>query len=465
MTERIQWNLPPSLRRMLDGTPELRGARLVGGCVRDALLGLVPKDLDFEVLDVTLDALVPALGRWGATDLVGRSFGVITLRLPEGDSLHFAVPRRDSKTGAGHRGFAVEFDPAITAAEASGRRDFTINALASDPRTGEVFDDHGGLADLRDRVLRHTSAAFVEDPLRVLRAMQFASRFDFTVAAETVALCRTLADTFGELPLDRVREEWWKWASRSTRPSRGLEFLRACDWLRHVPELAALVDVPQDPVWHPEGDVWTHTLHVVDALAGMAEWREADEVTRGVVMLGALAHDIGKPDTTRAEVRADRERIVSLGHDEAGAALTTSMLQRLGMTEAVVQRVVPLVTEHMAHLATPSPRMVRRLSHRLRPATIRELALVIRADMAGRPPLPADTPAQLLEILRLADELRLAEQAPKPLVLGRHLLERGWSAGPALGVALKRAFEAQLDGEFADLESGLAWVAGHLSPE
>lgn len=462
MAARIAWTLPDSLRRVLDETPELRSALLVGGCVRDALLGVEPGEYDFEVPGLELSALATALARWGATDEVGRAFGVVKLRLPDGVRADFGVPRRDSKTGAGHRGFEVTFDPSITRAEASARRDFTVNALASDPRTGEVFDDHGGLADLEARVLRHTSPAFDEDPLRVLRAMKFAARFDFTVAPETVERCRSLVGTFAELPLERVREEWWSWASRALRPSRGLVFLRDCGWLAHFPELAALAGVPQDLEWHPEGDVWTHTLHVVDALADLPGWRGADETVRGVTMLAALAHDLGKPATTRFERRAGIERITSARHDEAGAALAESLFARMGMTDAIARRAVPLVREHMAHLSAPSARAVRRLSNRLQPATIAELALLIRADAAGRPPLPPEPPATLASLLAIADELLLADAAPKPLVLGRHLLAAGWEPGPEMGRALDKAFEAQLDGEFADVESGLAWIAVNL---
>jgi tRNA nucleotidyltransferase (CCA-adding enzyme) len=462
MSARITWHLPVSLRRLLEETPELRGARLVGGCVRDALLGLESKDLDFEVLGVSLDALVAALGRWGATDLVGRSFGVAKLRLPDGTALDFSVPRRDSKTGGGHRGFAVELDPGITPREAAGRRDFTINALSSDPRTGEVFDEYGGLADLEARVLRHTTAAFVEDPLRVLRGMQFAARFDLDVAPETVALCRSLADAFGELPRERVREEWWKWACSSKRPSRGPAFLRDCGWLRHFPELEALIGVRQDPGWHPEGDVWTHTMLVVDRLADSPAWRGSDEATRGVLMLAALAHDLGKPPTTHVAPRDGGTRLVSPGHDVESGPLAAALLARMGMPAAVAERVRPLVVEHMAHLSPPSPRSVRRLSSRLRPATIVELATVIAADAAGRPPLPPDPPRHLVELLRIAEELSVAAQAPAPLVLGRHLLAEGWVPGPEMGAALQQAFQAQLDGEFADVAGGVAWIARHV---
>jgi tRNA nucleotidyltransferase (CCA-adding enzyme) len=463
MSARLEWELPVFLKRVLEETPDLHGARLVGGCVRDAVLGIESKDFDFEVLGVSLDELAQALSRWGATDQVGRSFGVIKLRLPDGLWVDFAVPRRDSKVSEGHRGFSVEFDPSLTPREAAGRRDFTINALSSDPWSGEVHDEYGGLDDLRAGVLRHTTEAFVEDPLRVLRAMQFAARFDFDVAPETIAVCRSLAGTFAELPIERVQAEWWKWATRSKRPSRGLAFLRDCEWLVHFPEMHALVGVQQDREWHPEGDVWTHTLHVVDALASRAEWTEADESTRGITMLAALAHDFGKPASTRVEQRDGGERIVSPGHEGLGGSISAAFLERLGMPLGVTARVVPLVTEHMAHLAPPSPRSVRRLASRLRPATVIELAQVIAADAAGRPPLRPDPHSHLAALLDIARELELSAEAPQAIVLGRHLLEAGWSPGPELGRALKRAFEAQLDGEFSDVQGGVNWIAVNVS--
>jgi tRNA nucleotidyltransferase (CCA-adding enzyme) len=187
-----------------------------------------------------------------------------------------------------------------------------------------------------------------------------------------------------------------------------------------------------------------------------------DETTRGVTMLGALSHDLGKPGATRAEMRDGFRRIVSPGHDASGGPITAAFLARLGMPAAVIDRVVPLVTEHMAHLAPPSMRSVRRLSNRLQPATILELAQVIAADAAGRPPLPPDPPDHLATLLQIADELSLAAEAPRPIVLGRHLLETGWSPGPAMGSALKRAFEAQLDGEFASVPDGVAWIARNV---
>jgi tRNA nucleotidyltransferase (CCA-adding enzyme) len=449
--------LPPALVRLLRETPELARAYLVGGCVRDWRLGVPGKDFDIEVFGLDYDTLVNALSRRGRADLVGRSFGVVKLTV-EGDTFDFSVPRRDSKVAPGHTGFAVEFDPSITPREAAARRDFTINSLMFDPRRRELLDFFGGEADLRARVLRHTSDAFPEDPLRVLRGMQFAARFDLNAAAETVALCRRIAGNFSELATERVLGEWLKWATKSVVPGAGLRFLRDCGWLEHFPEVAALVGAPQDPEWHPEGDVWTHTLHCLDALATLPEWRGTDEETRGALSFAVLAHDFAKPSCTHTTERAGRLRVVSPGHEAAGGPLAESFLRRLGAPNALIGRVPPLVTNHLAHLQEATPRAVRRLANRLAPATIRELATVMIADAFGRPPKPREIPAGVTELLEAAERLDLQAQAPRPILQGRHLIERGMKPGPGFGKILDAAFEAQLEGVFGDLSGALDWL-------
>ena len=188
--------VPPELDRILRQTPELQRAWLVGGCVRDALLGCPGKDFDVEVFGIGYEMLAAALSRWGKVDLVGQSFGVAKLTTGGEHSYDFTIPRKDSKSAPGHKGFAVELDPALTPAQAAARRDFTINSLMFDPRTGEMLDFFGGAADLAARILRHTSPAFVEDPLRVLRGMQLAARFNLQPAGETVELCRRIQGRF-----------------------------------------------------------------------------------------------------------------------------------------------------------------------------------------------------------------------------------------------------------------------------
>ncbi len=195
--------LPAPLLAALRAVRAVGRPLLVGGCVRDWLAGRPAKDFDIEAYGISPAQLAATLERFGPTDPVGRSFGVIKLRLG-GVDYDFALPRRESKTAAGHRGFTVGVDPDLTPAEALARRDFTLNAMALDPFTGELIDPHGGRADLAAGLLRHTSAAFVEDPLRVLRAMQFAGRFDLRLDPGTAALCREIAGTFRELPVARV---------------------------------------------------------------------------------------------------------------------------------------------------------------------------------------------------------------------------------------------------------------------
>ena len=450
---------PEELLKILRHTPALAQAYLVGGCVRDALAGHPNHDFDIEVFGVSYEQLVADLSRWGRTDLVGRSFGVVKLTTASGEMYDFSIPRRDSKVAPGHKGFEVVFDPAITPQEAAARRDFTINALMFDPRRGEVLDFFGGQEDWRQRCLRHTSEAFVEDPLRVLRGMQFAARFDLIIAPETAALCRRIKAGYCELAVERVREEWFKWAAKSTVPSRGLKLLVATGWVEHFPEVQALIGTPQDPEWHPEGDVFVHTSHCLDALVKLPAWKSATEELRIILSMAVLAHDFAKPQTTHEAMRDGRMRIVSPGHEEAGGPLAESFLNRINAPNAIRERVIPLVMNHLAHMQTESDRAVRRLAKRLEPATIEELIVVITADQFGRPPRPQEISDGVRALQARAGELKVESSAPQPILMGRHLLELGMRPGRELGVLLAAAFEAQLEGKFFDLPQGLRWLA------
>jgi tRNA nucleotidyltransferase (CCA-adding enzyme) len=321
--------LSPALLAALSAVRSAGGRpRLVGGCVRDWLLGLEPKDFDIEVYGLDYEKMGRALAGFGPTDLVGRSFGVLKVRL-DGAEYDFSLPRRESKTGAGHRGFAIEPDPDLTEAEAAGRRDFSLNAIAYDPFENRILDFHGGTADLKNRLLRHTGPAFVEDPLRVLRAFQLAARFGLTLAPETAALCRSISETYSELPVERVWGEWDKWATKAVKPSLGLLALKQSGWLRHFPEIAALDGLPQEPEWHPEGDVFIHTGHCLDALIGLPAWRDGTPANRRVLALSVLAHDFGKAVTTKQAKKRGLVRWVSPEHEAAGGPVVVSLLQRL----------------------------------------------------------------------------------------------------------------------------------------
>ncbi|HJU05692.1 MAG TPA: HD domain-containing protein [Nitrospiraceae bacterium] len=426
---------------------------LVGGCVRDVLLDLRPTDLDLEVYELAPQQLIDVLSSAFDIDLVGHSFGVIKLRAYPID---ISLPRRESKVGLGHRGFEVLSDPWMSLEEAAARRDFTINAMAIDPATEELLDPFNGQRDLRSRVLRHTSHHFAEDPLRVLRGMQFISRLELTPAPETVALCRGLLHEYPTLTPERIWREWEKWAIESVHPSLGLRFLQEIGWTEMYPELVALQGCPQDPAWHPEGDVWTHTLLVVDQAARIAVREGLEGHDRAVLLLAALCHDLGKPTTT-AVIDG---HIRSPGHAERAEPLA-SFLERLGTPKDLTTRVMALARHHLSHLQFDgSPRHVRRLTRRLEDAgeTLRMLARLVEADASGRPPLPRELPATMHRMLEVAGGLQLTEQGPRPILLGRHLIALGIPPGPRMGQMLKMAYEAQLDGAFSTPEEGIRWL-------
>lgn len=457
--------LPADLRAMLDALRRVGRPRLVGGGVRDWLLGLAPKDFDVEVAGVDFDALHQALNPYGATDVIGRSFGVIKVRsATTGAEYDFSLPRRESKTGAGHRGFAVAPDPTLSDAEAAARRDFTLNAIAYDPFIHQLIDPHHGQRDLQARVLRHTSAAFVEDPLRVLRAFQLAARFDFSLAPETIALCRSISDTFNELPVERVWGEWEKWAEKSVKPSRGLAVLEETGWLRHFPEIAALRGTPQEPEWHPEGDVFSHTQLCLDALVRLPGWTHSSR--RTVLTFAVLAHDFGKPATTEKAQKHGQLRWLSPGHASKSGRLAEAFLRRIGAPHNFDAPVRALVENHHAHDRANTPfsdAAIRRLALRLVPATIHDLAAVMRADARGRPPLSsAETDTRIDELVSRATSLEFETRAPRPILQGRHLIALGFKPGPRFRPFLDHAFESQLDGVFKDEAGALVWLRSRL---
>ena len=425
---------------------------IVGGAVRDMLLGLVSGDLDLEVYGLSADELLAALAPLGKLGTVGRSFGVIKLRLADDREFDVAIPSRSTPGAQAERGLLAALDPAMQPREAAARRDFTWNALALTP-DGVLLDFFGGVADLAAHTIRHVSAAFAEDPLRVLRAVQLAARFDFALAPETATLCRTLLPLASSLATERVWGEWSKWAAAAF-PAAGLRTLDASGWLALYPELLALQGCNQSPQWHPEGDVWLHTSYVCDAAAQIARRELLAKAAVQTLVLAALCHDLGKPATSLVD---ERGRIRSPGHAEAGIACAQSLFKRIGTPQSVVEQVLPLVREHMAHHEPPTPRTVRRLAWRLAPATIEQWTLLVEADHSGRPPQPPRSPAA--PFAALARQLGTADAAPTPILSGRDLLAAGYQAGPELGVLLRQAYTGQLDEAFTSVTGGLDWLA------
>ena len=438
-------------------------AWLVGGCVRDALLGRPCHDFDLEVYGVPADRLEAALAERWPLDKVGASFGVVKLKRLDVD---IALPRRENRLGAGHRDFAIASDPELSPAEAAARRDFTVNAVMADPLSLEILDPHGGVADLRAGTLRHVSEHFAEDPLRVLRGMQFLARFPFlSPAPELLAICASM--TQEALPRERLAGEWEKLLLRGEAPSRGLEFLRACGWLRFYPELAALVGVPQDPVFHPEGDVWTHTLLALDAAARLEATPSRGREDRLALALAALCHDLGKPAAT---ARGEDGRLHAYDHENLGVAPTREFVERLWNQEWIADLVARLVEAHMRPIPLvldgAGDRAYRRLAVQV--GRLDLLADLAECDVRATTPPGGDPDAHpTLALVRSFRErcaaLAVDRAPPAPIVLGRDLIARGLEPGPSFGPILAACYEAQLAGEIRDPATGAAFLDALLS--
>ena len=423
--------------------------RVVGGCVRDALLDRSFEEFDLEAFGIEPDDLDRMLEDLGMrVDRVGRAFSVLKLR----DILvDIALPRREVSIGSGHRDFLVDADPHMTVEEAAERRDYTINAISYEPLAGRVDDPLGGAADLERGRLRHASHRFSEDPLRVLRGMQLVARLGLEPDPDTAGLCSGI--DWRELSVERVFEEWRKLLVLGVEIGRGLRFLQATGWIEAYPELKATVGCGQDPEWHPEGDVWTHTGHVLDAFAVE---RLGDDEEDLVVGLACLCHDLGKPATTRFV----DGRLRSRGHEAAGEAPTRSFLARLTNRRSLADDVVRLVVDHLKprqlYQGGAGDAAVRRLAHRVK--RIDRLVRLARADARGRPPLPPTDCDDCDWLLARAEALRIRDQAPRKLILGRDLIDRGLTPGPEIGDLVDRCYQAQLDGAFEDRTAGLRFL-------
>jgi len=439
--------------RLADAVRSAGGrALVVGGWVRDRLRNVPSKDLDVEVFGLSQERLLTVLGGLGRVEAVGQSFPVYKLWDVAEHDIDVALPRRESKQGRGHKGFEVRGDPDMPLIEAARRRDFTINAIGWDPLTDVYEDPFDGKADLKRAVLRAVDAAtFGDDSLRVLRAVQFAARFEFTLDENTAALCRTIP--LDDLPAERVWGEIEKLLLQAARPSIGLALALDLGVVERVlPELLPLVGCAQEPEWHPEGDVWVHTLMVVDE--AVTQSHDLDRPQRTAIMLGAVCHDLGKPSTT-AFIDG---RIRSLDHEQAGVEPTLRLLDRLNVHSIggydVREQVVGLVAHHlkpgMLHKAgNAGDGAFRRLAQKV---DLELLARLARADCRGRRPGVFDCSAMDWFIERAR---AVGVRPPDPLLLGRHLLALGVPAGPRVGEILKAVYERQLDGEITTVEAAI----------
>jgi tRNA nucleotidyltransferase (CCA-adding enzyme) len=433
-------------------------ALVVGGWVRDRLMGIESANIDLEVFGVQGDRLRQLLEAFGRVEAVGESFQVYKI-----GAIDVSLPRRDSKAGRGHRGFVVTGDPDMSIEDAARRRDFTVNAVSWDPLTGDYFDPFDGRADLERRLLRVVDPrTFPDDSLRVLRAVQLAARLELTLDEATRELCRGIP--LDDLPSERIWGEIEKLLF-APRPSIGFALamdLGIVDKL--FPELQALARCPQEPEWHPEGDVWVHTLQVIDEAR-----RRVQDLPRPqqiAVMLGAVCHDLGKPATT-AVIDG---RIRSMDHEEQGVPPATRLLDRLNVHAIdgydVRQQVLGLTAQHLKPGSWFKVRdevgdgAFRRLAHKV---DLELLARVAKSDCEGRKPGHFDCTA-MDWFLERARALGVEHRPPAPILLGRHLLALGLQPGPKVGEILKAVYEQQMDGKVTSLDEAIAAAKQALSP-
>ena len=441
----------------------------MGGAVRDAVLGIPNKDVDIECYGVSYDKLESVLKSIPGSfvDSVGKSFGVIKFRDHDGEEYDFSVPRRDSKKGDGHKGFEVEFDTTITPREAAARRDFTMNAFAYDPFTHKVLDFYGGMSDLENKILRHTSDAFSEDPLRVLRGMQFAARMGLKVAPETAELAKSIIDQYPSISNERVEQEWHKLVTKGKSPGSAIQYLIDTGWIDHFPEIKNMVGIEQDPEWHPEGRVETHTAHVMDAASVIADREKLTGDERAVLIYAALAHDFAKAHTTELREKDGKMRWTAHGHEKAGGPLAKEFLERMGVKKSIIAKVVPLVENHLVHINFKNnmrPGAVKNLAEQLYPATIQELMWLVEADHSGRPPLPKGMPPEATELHDLARTHNVHMGKIEPLLQGRDLMKYPITPGPLIGEILQAARKAQLDHKITNKPEAEAWLKNAIRP-
>jgi tRNA nucleotidyltransferase (CCA-adding enzyme) len=470
-------------------------ALLVGGWVRDFARGpeylKASVDYDLEVYGIEAAALRALLDSQGKVDAVGEAFTVYKVRLREGRKsfvVDVSLPRRESKIGRGHRGFVVTGDPHMSFAEAARRRDFTINSMMYDPLAEEYIDLYGGRDDLQRGIIRVVDpATFVEDSLRVLRAMQFAARFEFKIDPATVELCRSI--DLGDLPAERIWAEVEKWLS-AARPSIGLFVARELGITEKLwPEIQALSGCPQDPEIHPEGDVFIHTGMVLDQARKLID--DLPRPKQLAVMLAALCHDFGKPATTVEELFSsmktheantkkdnvdsdflrepscgfvEKKKVTAAGHEVVSVKLTEKFLDRLRLftfdNYDVRRQTLALVEHHAvphrwgkANSAgqTITDGDFRRLALWLEPDLLYRVGL---ADCLGR---AGDFKPEFEEwFISRVRELGIEERAPEPLLLGRHVLALGLQPGKRIGEITRAVYELQLDGEVTTLEQAIA---------
>ena len=406
----------------------------VGGLVRDHILGRENKDVDIEIHGITPEKLEEILETFGEVTKTGMSFGVFGLKKYEID---IAMPRKEKAVGRGHRDFEIDVDPFIGYEKAALRRDFTMNAMMEDVLTGEILDFFGGREDMKKHLIRHVNdVTYQEDALRVLRAAQFAARFQFEIADETRELSRTMSLT--DLAPERIFGELHKALLKAREPSIFFEEMRHMGHLSlWFPELEALIGVPQSPVHHPEGDVWTHTMMVLDAAA---ELRSGASYPEGF-MMSALTHDFGKAVSTAAE----GQKISAIGHEKTGVELTRQFLRRISNENKMERYVLNMVELHMKPNMLASDRAGQKSTSKMFDQSVcpGDLLLLAKADHLGKGNAEDYSPTEAF----LQDRLSYFEELmSRPFVQGRDLVEAGIQPGPDFSEALAYSHKMRLAG-------------------
>jgi len=440
-------------------------AIIVGGSVRDHFLKLPSKDYDIEVYGLdNLEQLEKILVEFGSVNLVGKSFGVLKF-VYEKEEYDFSFPRLESKVGKGHRGFDVETDGSMSFEEAALRRDFTINAMGYDIEEKAFLDPFNAREDMDAHLLRHIDdKSFVEDPLRVYRAVQFCARFEYELAPETKKLCLNMVkdSLLEELPKERIYTEFVKLLLKSSKPSLGFELIRELGILRYFPELEAIIDVPQDPKWHPEGDVWIHTMMCVDAMVGLLG---EDKKQNLKYMFTMLCHDFGKATTTAID---DDGRIRAIGHEVEGLEPTKSFMYRLTSEHDFIESILPLVEHHLKpsqfYAAKPKDKAIRRLATKV---NIEELVIVAKVDFLARTTqetLRGDYKAGEW-LLEKAKTLKVQNKPLDNLLQGRDLIDLGLEPSPEFKMILDKVYDLQLEGTVCSKEEALDYVKKYIENE
>lgn len=416
-------------------------ALLVGGGVRDLLLSKEVKDFDIEVFGVEAEKLEDILRPFGKVMTVGKSFGVLKVSINRTIDIDVSLPRRDSKTGSRHADFSVATDPFMAISEAARRRDFTINAILADPLTGKIVDPFHGVADLKNKTLRVVDEeTFVDDPLRVLRAMQFVGRFELVVDEHSRRLMTSMTDSLKHLSKERVYEEWRKLLLKAERPSLGLQAGMDLGVFQKLhPEFVDLAETPQDPIKHPEGNVWEHTKLAVDEMSYVARREKLVEQEMWPLMLAALCHDLGKSTTTEEK----DGKIIAHGHEVASVGLAKTFLDDIRVDRETVARVLPLVKNHMRPMYLYKEMLqnheikdsvFRRLAHDLVPASIRELALLSESDKLAVLKADQQKSREATEwLIAKAKEIGVDRKVAAELMTGKDFLDMSFTPGPEIG--------------------------------